>query len=163
MPLKGITQVEAADRLRVSTSWIRTLTRRGILPRNDDGSYPWPEVADAFDAYQVEIAEDEEPESETATLEEARTRKFLVEALLREDELAARRGDLVPVDEVLEERIRRPLERIDAKLRTAVRRHSKAWAARLGVRQSVAMAMMHDIIEEVRAELLEVMAGDPDA
>lgn len=37
---KGITQREAAERIQVTTKWLRTLTSRGEVPRNDDGSYP---------------------------------------------------------------------------------------------------------------------------
>jgi phage terminase Nu1 subunit (DNA packaging protein) len=88
----------------------------------------------------------------------ARTRKATVDALLREDELAARRGELVPIDRVAG-MVREPLEKVDVKLRTAVRRHSRDWATRLGVSHAEAMAMMTGIIEEVRADLREVFEG----
>lgn len=158
MALKNLTQTEAAERLRISTSWLRTLTDRELITRNDDGSYPWPTVADEFDAYK---AESSGPGGESAPdYDAARTRKAIVEAMIREDELAVRRGELVPASEVLA-RIREPLERVDAKLRTAVRTHSKSWAMKLGVSQAQAMALMHDVIEDVRADLRELFE-DPD-
>jgi hypothetical protein len=150
---RGLTQVDVADRLRQSTSWIRTLTTRRILTRGEDGTYPWPQVAEEFEAYQ-ESLEEQQPAA-GSDLEANRARKFLVDALLREDELAVRRGDLVPSEQVVD-RIRKPLEAIDARLRTAVRRHSKAWAAKLKVSQAEAMAMMHPIIEDARADLRAV-------
>ena len=95
-------------------------------------------------------------------LEAARARKYQVDAMLREDELRTRRGELVPVGDVLG-MVRKPLEAIDAKLRTAPRRLSQAWAARLGVSQAEAMAMIHDLVEDVRAELRAVFEEEPDA
>lgn len=161
---RGLTQVEVADRLRQSTSWIRTLTTRGILTRDAEGRYPWPEVAEQFEAYQQSLEEDQPVAG--SNLEANRARKFLVDALLREDELAVRRGDLVPAAEVVD-RVRKPLEAVDTKLRTVVRRRSKAWAAKLGVSQAEAMALMHEVIEDVRADLRAVfeeleaeLAGD---
>lgn len=157
MTSKGLTQVEAADRLRISTSWLRQLTERGEISRNSDGTYPWPQVAEEFDEYQESLHE-KEPD---ATYDEARTRKALVDALLKEDELAVRRGELVPMDRVLG-MVREPLEQVDAQLRTAVRRHSKAWADRLGISQAEAMALMHEIIEDVRTDLREVFENGDD-
>jgi len=158
---RGLTQVEVAERLRKSTSWIRTLTTKGVLTRDEDGTYPWPQVAEEHEAYEESLEDVAAPSADRKALEEARTRKYLVEAQLREDELAALRGDLVPVDEVLD-RVRAPLEAIDAKLRAAPRKHAKALASKLRVSQAVAIRILTDVIEGCRADLREVFGDDAD-
>lgn len=45
---EALTQKEAAERLGISASTLRRRTKEGVAPRNEDGSYPWPEVAAAL-------------------------------------------------------------------------------------------------------------------
>ena len=58
---ESLTQKAAAERLGMSARQLRRLTTEGAVPRNDDGSYPWPEVQAAVTGEerlsQVEAAE----------------------------------------------------------------------------------------------------------
>ncbi len=137
--------------MRISTSWLRVLSDRGVVRRNEDGSYPWPEVDDDYRAYQ---GEDEDPEEGTVRdeWERARTRKELATAQLREQELAERAGLLIPIEDVLE-KVRRPLEEVDGILRAAPRQYAKEWAKKLGTTQAEAIALIGDLVEEIRAVL----------
>lgn len=156
---KRLTQKEAADRLRISTTWLRALTGRGEISRNEDGSYPWPTIADEYEAYRSDAPVNGSESSSSDEYEQARTRKILAEAELRETEAAVQRGDLLPLEEVLD-RVRRPLEEVDARLRSAPRVHARAWAKRLGVTQAEAIHLIGELVEEIRADLFRNFEGD---
>lgn len=155
---EALTQRELALRLEISTSWVRELTARGTLTRDADGLYPWPNNEQRWARYQAERVQPTEGGPADA-YEVARTRKTEADAQLRELELAIRRGELMPVDQVLD-KVRAPLEAVDAQLRTVPRRHSDTWARRLSITQAQAIALLHDLVEDVRADLRSVFADD---
>ena len=158
MASKALTQTEAAERLRISTSWLRVLSDRGVVRRNSDGSYPWPEVAEDYKSYREE--DDDAPRGNgscSGANEEwqiARSRKELAVAQLREQELAARARELIPAEEVFD-RVRRPLEEVDAKLRAAPRTLAREWSKRLGLTQAETIALVGDLVEDVRSSIRE--------
>lgn len=145
----------------MSTSWLRVLSDRGEVRRNEDGSYPWPEVAEDYEAYQGEVDAGEK-DAAREEYERARTRKALADAKIRETELAVRAGELIPQEEVLE-KVRRPLEEVDGRLRAAPRQHAKEWAKRLGVTRAEAIALIGDLVEDIRADLRSAFEDAGDA
>lgn len=160
--LKYLTQKDAAERLRISTSWLRVLTDRGVIRREEDGSYPWPQVAEDYERYQADLeGGEDEPGEIVYDYDQARARKTQLDADLREDELAVRRGKLIPAEEVLE-RVRRPLEAVDGALKSARTRHGRAWASRLGISQAEAMDLIGTLVDEIRADLREVFEDGLD-
>lgn len=160
---KSLTQTEAAERLQISTSWLRVLTDRGLITRNSDGTYPWPKVKEEYRDYQASSRQPEAggQSAPTISLDEARARKTTADAALKELDLASRRGELVPIEAVVD-LVRAPLEAVDTQLRTAKRTHSKAWAAKLGITQAEAMALIHDLVEDIRANLMRAIEDVAD-
>ena len=52
-----ITPKTAAERLGVTTRWLRQLCKKGVLPKKGGGKtarHPWPELRRAYDAYIVQ-------------------------------------------------------------------------------------------------------------
>jgi phage terminase Nu1 subunit (DNA packaging protein) len=152
----SLTQRELALRLAISTAWVRELTARGVLVR-DKGGYPWPRNHELYGEYQSSLPSGNGDGGADPKYEVARARKTEAEAQLRELDLAVRRGELVPMEDVLT-RVREPLESVDLQLRTAPRRHAEAWARRLGITQAEAIALIHDLTEDVRADLRGVFS-----
>ncbi|MFW6030987.1 MAG: hypothetical protein ACOC9T_00220, partial [Myxococcota bacterium] len=164
----SLTQVETGKRLRISTAWVRELTNRGILDRNEDGSYPWPRVADQYREYQEE-PEEPKPErngdgsASVLAAEELRERiRWTRErADKQEMENAVRRGELIPAEHY-REALRRPLEACDLALRNAKRRIGKKWAKRLDTSEAEAMALIEEIAEDARRHIREALEDDDD-
>lgn len=148
---RPLSQGELANRLDLSTSWIRELTRREILPRNDDGTYPWPRSEDKYAAYRASL-EHGTFDAAGEAYEAARARLTSARADAAEMENRVRRSWLVPADDVAT-MVHEPLEAVDCVLRTAPHRHAKAFALRIGISKSDAMALIHDIIDDARADL----------
>lgn len=165
---ESITQVETSKRLQISTAWIRELTSRGILSRNSDGSYPWPEVADEYRAYRENPEDEKEPDAPSAVgdlvAEELRerirwTRERADKQRMEND---VRRGELIPASHFIEA-LRLPLEACDQALRNAKRRLGRKWAKRLKVSEAEAMALIEEIAEEARGHLRKALDDADDA
>jgi phage terminase Nu1 subunit (DNA packaging protein) len=146
-----VKQHELAELFGVTSRTLRDWHSKGLADVRDGqtGSYDLP----AAIAWLVDREDDRS--ALVDEYREARARNQLAQALLREDELRVKRGELVPVDDVLG-LVRTPLERVDAQLRTAPRRLSKAWSERLGTSHREALALIRELVEEVRGELREV-------
>jgi phage terminase Nu1 subunit (DNA packaging protein) len=93
--------------------------------------------------------------------DQSESRIAAAKASLLEDELRRSRAELVPAADVLQ-RIREPLEAVDAQLRAAPRRHSRHWSAKLRVSRAEAMSLIHEIAEEIRASLRDAFADEDD-
>lgn len=153
-----VDQTTLARILGVSPRTVRRMEREGLSVArvSDPGDAPLYDVPRAVQW----VIESRDPESDDELLD-ARTRKMRADAELREDELRTKRGELVPVHEVLD-RVRKPLEAVDGQLRSAPRRLARDWAARLGVTQGEAIALIGDLVEEVRADVRQVFEGDAE-
>ena len=150
----ALSQKEFAEFLDLSDRQVRNLAAEG-MPTEVKGRRRTYGPA-AMQWYLSRIQERSKPRGG------AKERLAAASADLKELELSQRRSLLVPVAEVAG-RVRAPLEAVDASLRTAKRRHGKAWARRLKVTQATAMSLIGELAEEVRAELREVVKGVADA
>lgn len=149
----GITATEAADRLGISRSWLYELTTKGHVRRNDDGSYPWPEIREDYQEYQDELQErSRNGDGANDDYERARARKTEAMARLKELRIAELEGRLVPIEEV-EDRIREPLEAIDRGLSSAPQRLAAHWAERLDITQGEAISLIGDLVDDVRGSV----------
>lgn len=156
MASKGITQREAAERLRISTAWLRELTAKGIVSRNDDGSYPWPTVGDELEAHRKKL--DGANGNGGGSYKDARTRKIEVEAELKELELARRRREFAHIDEVAG-LVLPVLMAVDLATRTAPRELSAAVARKLGCTRAQAVAMFDFVCEDLRQHIRRAIEG----
>ena len=95
--MPDLTQKEAAERLAITPSWLRKLTKRGAVKRNSDRSYPWPQVRDQLRAFQRAGEEDRSAGFGDEGYEVARARKVAAQASLAELELLVREGELISV------------------------------------------------------------------
>ena len=100
--MEGLTQKEAANRLGISTSWLRRLTKRGAVRRNSNGSYAWPEVRDQHRGYVRASDEKRAVGFGDREYQSSRARKAVAQARLLELEVAKRERALIPVEEHLE-------------------------------------------------------------
>ena len=146
-----VTQAEIATCFGVRTRTIQRWEADGFPRASDTPTYHIPDCIAWV-----------QRRDKSGTFEEARTRKTEIEAELKDLELSERRGDLVSRDEV-GAMVRRPLEAVDASLRTARRRHSKAWARKLKTTQAVAMSLIDQVVEDVRADLKAAIGEVADA
>ena len=145
---ESITQIEAAKRLRITTAWVRDLTHRGILSRNEDRSYPWPTVVEEYEAFKL-ADRGEEPKTDYQA-ELARLTREKADAA--EMENARRRGQLVPVEE-MRSLLREALKLGNRALGNAPRKLGRRWARRLKVKEARAIELIEEIVEDVRAEM----------
>lgn len=97
--MAGLTQMEAADRLGITTTWLRMITKRDIISRNPDDSYPWPKVRDQFREFQQNAKEEKSAGLGDEDYKVARARRVTAQARLAEIELEVREGELVSVDD----------------------------------------------------------------
>ena len=155
---ESITQRETANRLRITTAWVRELTGRGILSRNADKSYPWPKVDEEYRAFQAAAAG--EPEEVDYKAELARLTKLKADAQQLENDVAA--GKFMAVEEARAE-VRAALEESDLILRGAPRRLAKKWARRLKRKETEVIELVEQIVEDVRTLLREAAGGDGPA
>lgn len=102
---EALPQVEVANRLAVSAKQVRRLTKQKGMPRNDDGSYPWPEVADWYKAFKQEEVLRRKNLDDLPDPDKMLARKRKIEADIKELELRRKKGDLIPRHAVLESRL----------------------------------------------------------
>lgn len=76
-----LSQAEAARRLSISRRQLARLSKRGDVPRSEDGSYPWPAVRDAYE--RARPPERKESPRETITQAEAAQRIGITSRHLR--------------------------------------------------------------------------------
>ncbi len=103
--------VDCAGRLGVSTKWLRALAKQGVLPREGQ-LYPWPAVRVAYDKYL------EQKRGEVGDFRTERAALIRVQRELMELKVAERRGELVPVKQVVDD-YGRILERLRARILNA--------------------------------------------
>lgn len=150
-----VNQAELARILGISPRHVRRLENDGMADArvSDSGreaAYDLPSAVQWW--VEARAPEDDE-------LREARIRKTRADAELREDRVRQERRDLIPADEVLD-KIRKPLEAVDAKLRAAPRIHARALAEAAGITQGKAIHLLQDAVEGIRADLRSVFEGD---
>lgn len=149
---KGLTQTEAAKRLGITPRQLRTLSGRGVVSRLADGSYPWPQAEEDYEAFTEESKRKRDAGFGDESYERARARKTAAQAELAEVAVAEKRRQLIPLTEV-HALVRKPLEAVDAALKNAPSRHASSMASALGVKVPAAMKALQLITEEIRGEL----------
>lgn len=122
------------------------------LKRNPDGTYPFPETADAVQRIR---AEDQDKRrrgfgNEDYQTQRARLAKERADQLERENR--TRRGELVELDDV-EALVRESLERVNAVLKNVPAKYGQKLARRSKLRLPDARALLSEIVEAVRAQL----------
>lgn len=161
----GLTQIDCAERLGISTRQLRALSGSdGPVPRNEDGSYPWPECQKAYVAFKQQEKLKRTGHKETSEYEQARARKVAAQARLAELEVLQREGELIALSDV-EQMVRGPLEQVDAALRNVPARYASELAAAAKIKVPTAMELLEAVIERIRADLraLGDLDGDDDA
>ena len=118
MKTKTISQKELGERINRTTRQIRKLTEEHGMPRNEDGTYPWPEALEWWVRFKQEEKERRTgtEDSKVSELDRARTSKEWALAQLREIELAEKEGRLIPL-EVHEQRLLSICERLAARVK----------------------------------------------
>lgn len=149
---EDLTQKEAAKRIGISPRQLRTLTTRGDVSRNDDGSYPWPTVREEHRALKAAHEEDRAAGFGDDAYEKARARKTTAQAELAEMQAKKLRGEVVDRKDVAA-MVRAPLEAVDRVLKSAPRRHARRWAKVLRVKEAEALELIETLVEDVRTEL----------
>lgn len=160
-----LTKDELAERFGVD---VRTVTNRvaaGMPERRRSGKpvFSWP---DCFAWWEQSIRDDMRAtrhaggdEDKKQSLADARLRSALAEAETAELDLAARRGELVPV-----EFMRTEFERIAQSLRARLLSLPQSWAQRLGacVTTTDRQIELQDAINELMPVLAELATSEPD-
>lgn len=100
-----LAQVEVANRLAVSAKQVRRLTKQKGMPRNEDGTYPWPEVADWYKSFKQEEVLRRKNLDDLPDPDKMLARKREIEADIKELELRRKKGDLIPRHIAMESRI----------------------------------------------------------
>lgn len=145
-----ITQKELARRLGITPRAVRKLGDR--IPRNPAGKYPWPEAKEAHDKIRTEEELRKLGVHDLPTYKELRARKLLAETERVEFELAARKSEMIHIDD-LEELLLKPLERVNGLLKSAPSSHGPALASAAGIDLPRAIQILGDISEMIRADL----------
>lgn len=159
----SLTQMECSKRLGIQTRQLRKLSGPdGPVPRNADGSYPWPEAQKGYVAFKQRERLKRSGHGEGSEYEQARVRKVAAQARLAELEAMRLAGDLVAMADI-EAMVRAPLELVDAALRNAPARHAADLAAAAKIKVPVAMQLLEDIVERIRADLRTVTDDEPAA
>lgn len=90
-----------AQALELSPRRVQQLARQGWIPREREGEYP---LADCLTGYAAYLEEVQGQGGIGDAIDRARARKFRAQAELREVGMAVEAGELLEVDEVLDER-----------------------------------------------------------
>lgn len=146
---ENLTQQEFAKRIDRD---VRTIRKHGDqIRRNQDGTYPWPEAHE--DWLQIKLHERESRYGgKKQNLQDEQARKTAIQADIAALELAKLQGELVHIRD-LERLVSAPLEAVDSALKSAPSRHAGRLAAAAKVKTPVAMRLLEDVIELVRADL----------
>lgn len=152
---EDLTQKEAAQRLGISPRHLRRITKSEVVSRNEDGSYPWPQVRDEHRAHLRSVDDERAAGFGDSSYEAARARKTAAQARLAELEVAEREGRLIAIED-MEEMLREPLEKVNVVLKNVPSRQGPALAKAADIPLADAKALLSDAIEAVREELREV-------
>lgn len=155
-----LSQKELAALYDVSTRQVRNWEDEG-LPRRAKGNrkeYPLKDVVAWHEAREVAQAL---AKVDTSALGAAKLRRMEAEAEAKELDVAVKRGDLVPLDEV-GDLVRESLQAVDSVLRHSPSRFAPALAKAGGVPPKVARTILREIVEMVRSAIREGGVGDDD-
>lgn len=149
-----VTQREAALRLDITTKWLRTLTTREAVPRNDDGTYPWPDVQVAYEAFRERAKEEKSGPSDFRS-EQARLARAKAEA--QEMENAVRRGELIAIEDVTR-MLRDPLARVNVIAKNMPSKYASRLAREAGITLAESRRILGELSESIRDELRDSAA-----
>ncbi|MEK9505146.1 hypothetical protein [Gaopeijia maritima] len=128
------------------------------MPRSEDGSYPWPEVENAYRALKSTAETKRASGFGDLSYEEARAQKVAAQARKEALQVLQLEAQLVAIEDVAE-MLSRPLQKVDAVLKLAPARYAPRLARSTGLTLHEAKDLLSELVELVRAELREV----PDA
>ena len=95
--MADLNQKEAAERIGKSASWVRELTKRGVLHRNSDGKYDSDRLESEYEAFKQVDEEKRDRGFGDERYEVARARKVAAQARLAELEVLVREGELISI------------------------------------------------------------------
>lgn len=144
-----------AELVGLTARRIRQLAREGVLPKVARGRYPVAECIQAYIGYWQQRAE-RSSNGGGPGWKEARARKTTVEVEIKELELAERRRELVPVEDV-EAMVSDALDPVDLGLRTAPRQLAGTWSGRLECSEGEAVHLIRDLCDGLRDHLVSAM------
>lgn len=146
----SLTQTETANRLGISTSWLRELSNRGVIERTADGAYLWPQARASYGAYLASVAPSRGGPGRDSEWEQARARREVARARLAELEVAESEGELIPI-EAVSERFGRRLDVLRAGLLNMPGR----WGAQVvGIETETAAV---EVLERIAVELVDAI------
>lgn len=151
MAAEGLTQLEFAERLGITTRAVRKLHDHGI-PRLDNGRYPWPEARHWYIKFKQEEVDRRRAPAGELNLQTELARKTAAQADTAELQLAERRREMIHIRD-LEELVRGPLEQVAAALKNAPSRYASALAEAADIPIPRAMRLLEDIVERIRGDL----------
>ncbi len=152
METERLTQAQAAARLGISGAWLRELGARGVLSRNEDGTYDFPKILGEFEALGAPLGTVSDPSLQTA---QRRLLDAKAEALERANKIAS--GALVP-GAFMVATVQELLTAAAKALNFAPRNLAKAVAREIKQPEHVALVLLEKVAEHVRAAL--AAAGD---
>lgn len=157
--MENLTQTELAQRLNRTPRQIRKLHDSGI-PRNTDGSYPWPQAHEWWVKFKQEEKERRSGnDGKTTELDRARAAKEWAIAGMRELELKEKLRELVSVD-LMEQQV----EDCCVAVRSALNNVPGKYAPRIIGIETVGKAqlVLQDVVDEVLAALTDAASQIPD-
>lgn len=160
MPTENLTQSELSKRLARTTRQIRKLTEQHGMPRNEDGTYPWPEAQDWWVKFkQTEKERRGGTDGGVTELDKARAAKEWALAGMRQLELDQLQGRLVTVDFM-----ERQMEACFSAVRHVLNNTPGKFAPRLVGCDTVGrgQVLLQEIVDEVLQTLIEAEASLPD-
>lgn len=147
-----LSQTAAAERLGITTRWLRELTKQGAIPSAGTSTrprYPWPATRVAYDAYQRSVWEQAHG---PVNLKQERAAKLAAERELLEYKLAEKRRTMIRTDEAI-----RLIEGDYAIVRRQILNVPGKWATRFAPQMTRGQALRQ--LEAMTDELLGDLQG----
>ncbi len=150
--MKLLTPKETADRLGISTRWLRSLCKQGELPKRGEGKsarHPWPDVRKAYNEYLVRSALEKSGKDE---YHRERAKLIALKREAAEYDLGLRRKVLMTLEQYDEAvggafmRVRRQLDTLEQRMAPDI----------IGIKTlRDARAKVHEHVSWIKQELYE--------
>lgn len=148
-----LNQTQMGEVFGVSTRQVRNWEKDGLVCRAAGNQKFYP-LAAAIRWYREREVSAALAEVEVKDIDAAKLRKLEAEADTKELDLAVKRGELVPMDEV-GDLVRESLEAVDAVLKHSPSRFAPQLAKAAQVHLKTARTILREVIESVRGAIRE--------
>ena len=164
-PSLTVNQAELAAALKVSPKTVQQWDRDGLAEAariGMDGREVRYDAVAAFWWYHERELARAVAAVDTSAMDQAKLRKMEAEAGSKELDLAEKRGELVPLDDV-GDLVKESLMAVDSVLRHAPSRFAPALAKSANIPLKSARTMLREIVEMVRGAIRDGAVGDDEA